>query len=340
MGISVVTVAYGPVPHLRRSLQALAREPEVDEVIVVDNGVSPDELAAAVDGTSAKVLDAGANLGFGGGCNLGAAAATGEVLAFVNPDAVVEPGALAQLLQPLSDPEVGIASASVRLLDQPRLLNSAGGAVHYTGLGWSIGFGAPACSFAEAREVAAASGAAMAIRASDFELLGGFAEELFLYHEDAELSLRMWLRGKRVVYVPGAVVLHDYDFARNPGKLHYLERNRLIVLATCFELRTLAALSPALVAVELGMLLLAVAQGWAGEKVDGYRWLARHRRWVRERRRRVQADRLRSDEVLRDVLAARVDPAQIPVPGLLRPANAVLVAYWAIVSRALWGGGR
>lgn len=338
MTVSAVVVAFGPVPLLERSVEALTRSPEVSEVVVVDNGAAPHRLAEAA-GLSPRVTAAGdgKNLGFGGGCNLGAATAAGDLLVFVNPDAVVEPGAVAELVKPLADPDVTITSASVRLLDRPELLNSAGGAIHYTGLGWSTGFEQPAAAFADAADVAAASGAAMAMRKADFDRLGGFTDELFLYHEDAELSLRVWMDGGRVRYVPSAVVLHDYDFARNDRKLHYLERNRLILLLTCFEWRTLALLAPALAVVELGMVLLSVVQGWFGEKAAGYRWLLRHRRWLAARRRDVQRSRALPDGAVSTVLAAAIDPGQINLPFVVKPANVVLGGYWRVVRPLLRG---
>ena len=67
----------------------------------------------------------------------------------------------------------------------------------------------------------------MAIRAETFRELGGFAEELFMYHEDLELGWRAHLAGLHVVVDPGADVFHEYEFGRNPRKNYFIERNRL-----------------------------------------------------------------------------------------------------------------
>ena len=116
----------------------------------------------------------------------------------------------------------------------------------------------------------AASGTGMAVRREVWTALGGFAEEYFAYLEDTELSLRCWQRGLRVVYVPGARVVHRYDFSRNPGKWYLLERNRLILVLTAFEPRTVALLLPALLGVEAGMLAVSLRAGWGREKVGGW----------------------------------------------------------------------
>ncbi|MFN2470665.1 MAG: glycosyltransferase family 2 protein, partial [Gaiellaceae bacterium] len=223
----------------------------------------------------------------------------------------------------------------VRLLDRPELLNSGGNIVHISGLAWAGHFGEPADRLTELRDVPYASGAAMAIRAALFRELGGFAEELFLYDEDLELSWRVRLRGLRIVLTPRADVLHDYEFARNPQKRYLLERNRLIFLLSAFSGRLLLLVSPVLVTTELGMVALAAREGWLREKTAGWRWCARNVGSIRRRRRATQALRRVPDRELARHLTPVVDPGMIDVPALARIANPLLSLYWSLVRRAL-----
>ena len=340
MRISAVVVAYGRTPDLSTCVERLLASVKVDvEVIVVDNGSTDGSVeAAAAMSDDVRVVDAGGNRGFGGGCNRGAATSTRDLLAFVNPDVVVEPDALFRLAEAATaSDDVGIVSASVRLLREPELVNSAGGSIHFLGLGWAEGYREPASSSlaSTGRDVLAASGACMVMRRERFEELGGFTEELFLYHEDAELSLRCWQRGWTVRYVPEAVVHHDYEFGRNSGKLGLLERNRLVVVLTCYSTRLLTLLAPALLAYEAGMLVVSVAQGWAGEKVRGWGWLVAHAGWLRRRRRAVQSARRRSDAELAPLFSARFTGAQVALPAVLEPGDRLLAAYWRLVVRWL-----
>src|SRR5439155_9829140 len=103
-------------------------------LIVVDKGGSD---RAVVKPFGARLIEPGRNLGYAGGCNLGASESTGDVLVFLNPDTVVDPGALGWLAETLDDPSIGIAMARLRLLDRPELLNSGGNVVHLTGLAWA-----------------------------------------------------------------------------------------------------------------------------------------------------------------------------------------------------------
>ena len=215
--VAVVVVAYGDTPLLSRCVEAILGSERITvNVYVIDNGSTDGTVASLVPSPYLRVITPGANLGFAGGCNLGAAMATGSTIAFVNPDAIVDSLALAVLANALQDKQVGIVMARLRLLHDPDLLNSSGGVVHYLGLGWASGFGLPADTVSVRSPVTGASGAAMAISLALFQQLGGFAAPMFLYHEDLDLSLRVWLRGLRVEIVPEANVWHDYDFSRRP----------------------------------------------------------------------------------------------------------------------------
>lgn len=327
-------LAWGDEPVLVEAVRAaLASTGAEVDVVLVDNGCTSDALSVLDGEPGVTIVRPGSNLGFAGGCNYGARHAEGEVLAFVNGDAVVRPTALARLAAALDD-TVGLATASLRLYDQPEVMNSAGNPVHYTGLSWAGGFGRPASEFEVARDVASATGAATVCLAERFASLGGFCEPMFAYCEDTDLSLRSWQRGWRVVYVPDAVVLHRYEFSRNPLKFYLLERNRLFLLLTLFQAHTLALLALPLVGLEIAMLATAIRGGWGRQKVAGWWWLLRHVKLVRGRRHEVQSTRRMPDSYLVPLLTGRVTP---DVPGMAFPSilSVIAGAYWTLVRRAV-----
>jgi GT2 family glycosyltransferase len=327
-------VAYHSGNSLGRLLDSL--EPEAPgEVMVVDNGDGGPEIEDARGRAGVNVLEPGENLGYGAGNNLAAAQATGDALVFLNPDTVVTPGALAGLVAPLQDPSVGIVTARLRLLADPETLNSAGNRVHVTGIAWAGAYGEPAETVSEVEDVPFPSGAAMAIRRDLFRELGGFTEELFLYQEDLELGWRVRLRGLRVVVNPAADVLHDYDFSRNPLKQYWLERNRLVFVLSSFSPRLLALLAPVLASAEVGMLALALKEGWWREKVRGWGWLLRHAGWLRRHRRETQRLRRVRDRELARFLSPVIAPAMVPVPPPVRAINPLVARYWELVKKLL-----
>ena len=112
-------------------------------------------------------------------------------------------------------------------------------------------------------------GALAVMRRELWNDLGGFAEQYFAFHEDAELSWRCWQRGLRVHYVPDAVGLHRYEFDREAAKFYLAERNRLMFVFTCWDARTIAVLAPLFVAMEVAIAAAALRGGWFGDKVSG-----------------------------------------------------------------------
>lgn len=90
MGVSVVIVSYRPDEWLEKAIRSVLEE--ADEVVVVDNG-SLDHVASDVaTSLGARVVRSPVNRGFAGGVNVGIRAATQDVIAILNDDAVAAPG--------------------------------------------------------------------------------------------------------------------------------------------------------------------------------------------------------------------------------------------------------
>jgi GT2 family glycosyltransferase len=335
-GVSAVVLAWKEEPWLTQCVEALLASTGVTiEVVIVDNGAegaSVQTLEKFADHPSVKVVRPGGNLGFAGGSNFGARAATGDYIALVNGDLLVEPTTLRQLVDAVDTPGVGLAVASVRMPDDIGIINAGANPVHVLGLSWAGGLGER-----ETRtgliDTAAASGACLVASRAHWQRLDGFDDEYFAYCEDSELSLRTWRLGLRCVYVPDAVATHRYEFSRNPFKLYLVERNRLLVVTTLWSARAIALLAVPLLAFEATMLAVAVAQGWGGGKVRGWTWLWRHRDHVRARRRLLRAESQVPDRQWMGLLRADVDKAFFPLPVGLGLLNAVMRGYWAVARR-------
>jgi N-acetylglucosaminyl-diphospho-decaprenol L-rhamnosyltransferase len=336
----VIVVTHDSSSEIGRSLPAIAGElRDGDELIVCDNASSdgtPDLVRELVPG--AAVLEWGANLGFGAACNAGAAAARGELLLFLNPDAAVEPGFRDAIELPLLEGRGWDAWQGLVTSEAGTIVNTWGGIVHFTGISWAGGAGRPISEApGEPREVSYASGACLAVRREAWEALAGFSEEYFLYHEDTDLGLRLWLTGSRVGIEPRARCDHDYDFDKGAHKWYFLERNRWATVIRTYPRRLLLALLPALLATELALLAVAAAGGWLPEKLRAGRDLARALpRLLRER------SAIRDSEI-GPTPGARIGPgrfADLLTPGLdseyLGAAarsgllSALLAGYWRL----------
>jgi GT2 family glycosyltransferase len=330
--VTAVMLAYGPEPWLKDATTAVLASTGVDvDLVLVDNGCTTDAVDALKGLTGVSVLRPAENTGYSGGCMLGAAEATGDYLAFVNSDAVVAPDALAKLIGVAAESDVGLAMGSIRLADRPDHINTAGNPWHVAGLSWAGGNGQPATDFAVRRQIPIGSGCCFVLRRDVWQAVGGFAVEYFAYHEDTDLSVRLWQRGWTVEYVPDALVLHHYEFSRNQLKNYLLERNRLILLLTTYRWRTLALLSPVLALTETAMLASATAGGWLKPKLRSWGWLWSNRAWIRARRRELQRARHVSDHELSRLMTARFDASNIEAPPGVGIYNALVAGWWTLV---------
>jgi GT2 family glycosyltransferase len=300
---SVIIVNHNGRAHLESCLRSLVfDDPQDYEIIVVDN-VSSDGSADHVEWAfpSVRVIRNRINGGFGQGSNLGARCARGEYLAFLNPDTVAKPGWLSVLVLALKDrPWAGLATPKILLLSDPRRINTCGNMLHLTGLTLCRGMNLGRDAFAECEKISAISGAAFVVRRELFNALGGFDESFFLYMEDTDLSYRARLAGFECLYVPSAVVFHDYALRFGPSKTFLQERNRYLMLLKAMRWRSLLVLLPALIVAEFltwGFVLLKERTQFRG-KLRAYFWIARHWDHVLRLRRRVQAMRKRDDREL------------------------------------------
>ncbi len=93
------------------------------------------------------------------------------------------------------------------------------------------------------------------------------------------------------------------------------------------------AARPAFAGLELAWLVRAALEGWLPAKLRGWRWLWTHRRYVRERRAALHTEQRVPDREWMRVLTPRMDTAVVPLPAVVTPVNAVMSAYWRLVSR-------
>jgi GT2 family glycosyltransferase len=331
--LSVLIVAWNSREELARTLPALTPElGKGDELIVVDNA-SEDGTAERVAelAPAARIVRSARNLGFAGGCNAGAAEAHSDLLVVLNPDAAPRPGFGKAIRRPWVE-ERGWAAWQALVADgDGTTINSAGNPVHFTGIVWAGGHGLPIEDAPPAGEVAALSGACLAIPRETWERVGGFPESFFLYHEDVDLSLRLRLAGGTLGIEPSAVVDHDYEFGAREHKWRWLERNRWAFLIRVYPASLLALLAPALILTELALIPASVVAGWGGQKLAASGEVVRRLPGLLRERRQVQATRAVSAAEFAAWLTADLDSPFIPAVARSIPVRLALRAYWRLV---------
>lgn len=334
--LAIVVVTHQSAEHLPDLLAAVAGQlRDEDELVVVDNASSDDTPAVArAAGERVSVIETGENLGFAGGCHAGASATRAPLLLFLNPDCRLQPECLERLRRAsAAHPEWGAWQAAV-LLDEERI-NTSGGVVHYLGIGWAGDCERPLSALpAHDREIAFPSGAAMVVRREAWRALGGLDRSYFMYGEDLDLGLRLWLSGQRVGLVPDARVLHSYEFHKGAGKWFWLERNRWRTVLSVYPAGLLALLAPALLAAELGLLALAARDGWLTAKLRAQAATLTGLPRTLARRRAVQRGRRLGARELAEHLTASLDSPYLT--GAQSPwLSAPQAFYWRLVRLVL-----
>ncbi len=234
LAASIIIVTYHSSSHIEACLRsALSQTADVEyEVIVVDNASADDTVARArAHAPAVRLIRLDENLGFAGGVNRGVAAAQGDRIALLNPDAEARPDWLRHILAPLDDSSVGVAGGKVLHLDGR--IQSVGGTLDaqlllpaYRGEGE-----ADQGQYDAPTDVWSAHGAAMAFRRNVWDALGGFDESYFpAYLEESDFCERARRAGYRVITAPAAIAQHHESTTTGKGSpqfLFYFLRNRL-----------------------------------------------------------------------------------------------------------------
>jgi GT2 family glycosyltransferase len=335
--LSVVVVTFRHGDALRRPLEALVGELRGgDELIVVDNasGDETPDVAQEV-APAARVIRNDENAGFPAACNEGAAEATGDLLVFVNPDAVVASGWRDAIERPARDGSGWGAWQALVTAEVGTVINTRGGLLHFTGIAWAGGAGEPVSAAEASAEPGFVSGACFAIPRAEFERLRGFADEFFLYHEDVDLSLRVRLAGSKLGVAAEARVDHDYEFDKGPAKWRYLERNRWATLIRTYPGALLWLLAPGLLATEIALIPASIAGGWFGQKLHAWGDTIRALPRLFRERSAVQAQRTITSAEFARALTPALDSPYLGAASRSRLLRALLGAYWRAVLRVL-----
>lgn len=209
---SVIIVNYNGGDYLQKAIDSLSAQTFTDfELLIVDNA-SSDGSADSVDLSAigqARLIRLDDNLGFAGGNNLAAKAASSPWLALLNPDAAARPDWLAEVHAAIARHGDTTMFASLQYaMHEPGTLDGAGDAYLAYGFPWRGGFGHSSARIPAEGECFSPCGAAAIFRRDHFLEHGGFDERLFCFCEDVDLGFRMRLAGERCIFLPDAIVEH------------------------------------------------------------------------------------------------------------------------------------
>lgn len=216
--VTAIVVSYNTGHRLKECLYALDADPNVDAVVVVDNG-NPEQdaqyIADFCEVCATFTLVAGqGNIGFGAGVNLGASKASTEQFLVINPDAVLRWGSVEQLQETareLAEPWiVGGRIFNLRGVEERGARRKE--LTLFRAMTRVVGWNTWTLEHTPAPDgpvpMDLISGAFFLTSKASFEQLGGFDEDYFLHVEDIDLCRRCREAGGTVMYDPRAGALH------------------------------------------------------------------------------------------------------------------------------------
>ena len=237
--VSIITVNYNSTETTLELLESIKNlNYRATEVIVVDNASSQNpQPAIGRVYPAAKVIVSDRNLGFAGGNNLGIAAASGELLFFVNNDTEFTAGLVGPLVEVFDrHPDAGMACPKFHYYYHPQVIEYAGynplnvfrGSCSMVGNGQTDNgqFDLPGpTNFAH--------GGAMMVPSRIIKQVGMMPQCYFLYYEELDWSEQIKKKGYRIYYEPKSLIYHKESMSvgkKSLIKTYYHCRNRILFM--------------------------------------------------------------------------------------------------------------
>ena len=230
--LSIIIVNWNGIKFLPECLKSIIDNPPVVsyEIVVIDNASSDNSIdwlnskegKDSLKNTNFKLIESKENIGFGRANNLGIKQTNTPYVFLLNPDTIVKPNSINNLLKTLqSDKKIGLVAPKLLNSDQSLQTNAwaipSATRILIEGLKiykiipqkirrkWLL---SGSLKYDEKRDVPLVSGAAMMVKRDLINQVGVFDQNLFMYGEDVEWCVRIGRGGWRIISDPGAEIVH------------------------------------------------------------------------------------------------------------------------------------
>ncbi len=305
--VSAIIVTWNKKDLLAACLDSLRTQTRpADEIFVVDNGSTDGSRELVRDYyPDVALITLDHNTGFAYANNVAIQQATGDYIALLNNDLVLEPTwvkAMAAALE--ANTSLGSCASKMLLYHQRDTIDSAGIDFLIGGTGRNRAGGLrDAFPFDQPGYVFGACAGAAIYRRSMLREIGSFDETLNTYYEDVDLAFRAQLAGYDCLYIPEAVAYHHHGASSDSRRRDYfLARNSLLVLLKNMPGPLLRRYALHLVWSQLGYALSFARRGHGPIYARGRRHALRQFPDIMRARRAIQGTARRRP----DDLAARL----------------------------------
>ena len=251
--VSIVIPHWNNVDVLSECLESILNTDfENFETIVVDNA-STDNSVASVRSNypNVKLIENDKNYGYAGGCNIGAEAASGDFLIFLNNDTVQEKDWISNLIKTInSDDKIAAVQPKILNYYDRNVFDYAGGSGGHMDIYCFPFARGRIFSFQENDEGQYnnkekcfwSSGTCFMVRRELFQKAGGFDDSFFAHMEEIDLCWRLYAMGFEIWVEPDSVVYHKnaLTLPMYSHKKYYLNhRNSLLMLLGNYSIKNI-----------------------------------------------------------------------------------------------------
>ena len=215
MKLSIVIVSYNVCSYLEQCLQSVqtALEGIDGEMFVVDNHSDDDSVEVVRNRYPwVRLIANRENLGFARANNIAISQSEGEYVLLLNPDTVVEPDTLREVLLFMDEhPKAGGAGVMMHQEDGTKAPESRRAlptpwVACLKMLGFTKRYYMSHLSWNEPARIEVISGAFCLLRRKAIDEIGLLDEDFFMYGEDIDLSYRLLKGGWENWYVPASII--------------------------------------------------------------------------------------------------------------------------------------
>ena len=313
--ISIVILNYNAEKFLDECLSSINKTEIANfEIILVDNASTDKSYRKFTEKfPEIKLIENEKNLGYCGGNNVGIRASKGKFVVVLNPDTVVTPTWLHELLDAYQANGEGIYQPKILATTDHNMLLSSGQFIQLFGFGYSRGKGEKHIQENNGIEkIGYASGTCLFTSKTVLEKLDNFDSFLFAYHDDLDLCWRAAMFGINSFYVPTSVIFHPiegYSFKWSKFKFYLMERNRQYCLLTHFTKSSYLKMLPSLILVDFAVSLFYIKKRMFITKIKTSLNIMKNLPKISKKYKKIQSDRTLSD---REILNIFEDKIQVP----------------------------
>lgn len=284
------------------------------EIVVVDNASTDlSHRKCKEKFEKVRLIENTKNFGYCEGNNIGVREARGEYIVILNPDTVVEPNWLDELLIAYKKNGHGLYQPKILSLYEKNILQSTGNMLHLFGFGFARDKGLPDNNERnKIEQIGYASGTCLFTSTAVLEEVGLLDSFLFLYHDDLDLGWRAAQMGIKSYFVPCAIIYHaeSYTLKWSAKKFFWLERNRRYCLLTHYSKKTYQKMLPTLILVDILVWFFYFYKGFIGSKIRAELNIMKNRQQISKKYQELEGKK-----VVPDTELIKSFPDDIYVPG-------------------------